>query len=80
MKKNILYIEPKNTHNKTKNLNTFGFLTKPGPTCDAKKLENSHRSNVYVSGKIIKCSLFLRQRKVYQPARSQRKKGAKKNI
>jgi len=36
------------------------------------------RSNVYVSGKIIKYSLFLRQCKVYQPARTQRKKGAKK--
>jgi hypothetical protein len=29
--------------------------------------------------KIIKYSLFLRQCKVYQPAQSQRKKGAKKN-
>jgi hypothetical protein len=38
-----------------------------------------NRSNVYVSGQIIKYSIFLRQCKVYQPAQSQRKKGAKKN-
>ena len=48
--------------------------------CTCKAAAN--RSNVYVSGKkkiiIIKYSLFLRQCKVYQPARSQRKKGAKK--
>jgi hypothetical protein len=42
----------------------------------------ANRSNVNVSGKklIIKYSLFLRQCKVYQPARSQRKKGEKKTI
>jgi hypothetical protein len=39
----------------------------------------ANRSNVYVSGKNNKkYSLFLRQCKVYQPAWSQRKKGAKK--
>jgi hypothetical protein len=41
----------------------------------------AHRSNVYVSGKNTKkCSLCLRHCKVYQPARGQRKKGAKKKI
>jgi hypothetical protein len=45
--------------------------------CTCKAAAN--RSDVYVSGKkIIKYSLFLRQCKLYQPARSQRKKGAKK--
>ncbi len=45
--------------------------------CTCKAAVN--RSNVYVSGKNNKkYSLFLRQCKVYQPARSQRKKGAKK--
>jgi hypothetical protein len=32
-----------------------------------------------VSGKIIKCSLFLTQYKVYQPVWSQRQKAAKKH-
>jgi hypothetical protein len=36
------------------------------------------RSNVYVSGKIKKYSLFPRQCKVYQPAQSQRKKEEEK--
>ena len=45
--------------------------------CTCKAAAN--RSNVYVSEKIIIYSLFLRQFKVYQPAWSQRKKGAKKN-
>jgi hypothetical protein len=37
------------------------------------------KSNEYVTGKkYIKCSLFQRQCKVYQPARIQRKTGAKK--
>ncbi len=39
----------------------------------------ANRSNVYVCWKNNKYSLFLRQCKVYQPAQSQRKKGAKKN-
>ena len=44
--------------------------------CTCKAAAN--RSNVYESGK--KYSLFLRQCKVYQPAQSQRKKGAKKPL
>jgi hypothetical protein len=43
-------------------------------TCNAA----ANRSDVYGSGKKIKYSLFLRQCKVFQPARSQRKKGTKK--
>ncbi len=48
--------------------------------CTCKAAAN--RSNVYVSGKnkIKKYSLFLRHCKVYQPARSQKNKGAKKIV
>ncbi len=46
---------------------------------DGKRESEKEKERMYMwVEKIIKYSLFLRQCKVYQPARSQRKKGAKK--